>query len=61
MTKLPMHIRNRTRPITKDQFTQLLKKGCRFYRVDTTKDLPSDVAHVTYDNTVYALTHDDFK
>ena len=61
MTQLPMHIRNRTRPITKDQLTQMLEKGCRFYRVDTTKDLPSNVAHVTYDNTVYALAHDDFK
>ena len=61
MTQLPMHIRNRTQPITQDQLTQLLKKGCRFYRVDTTKDLPSDVVRVTYDNTVYALAHDDFK
>ncbi|CAB4189669.1 hypothetical protein UFOVP1193_10 [uncultured Caudovirales phage] len=61
MTKLPMHIRNRTRPITHYQLLRMLDKGCRFYRVDTTKDLPSDVVHVTYDNTVYALAHDDFK
>lgn len=61
MTKLPMHIRNRTQPITKDQLTQLLENGCRFYRVDITKDLPPDVMRVTYDNTVYALAHDDSK
>jgi hypothetical protein len=56
-----MHIRNRTQPITEDQLTQLLKNGCRLYRVDTTKDLPPNVMRVTYDNTVYALAHDGYK